>query len=153
MRENRTILKENSNHDNDNDDKVDIKANVQSVAQRNWRFQVPISLGGFCRKDYFLNRQLFVFQSYCKLKVYINFVGKHIWCCIHEYYLHNENGFGRDPLRQAFVPWMQKLLIKFVYQYYNHIHLLNLQRAYTCLTMYGTQHLVLFFHSYKVFFT
>ena len=40
MREERTILKENSNHVNDNDDndKVDIKANVQSVAQRNWRF-------------------------------------------------------------------------------------------------------------------
>ena len=31
MREKRTLLKENSNHDNDNDDnnKVDIKANVQ----------------------------------------------------------------------------------------------------------------------------
>ena len=40
MREKRTLLKENSNHDNDNDDnnEVDIKANVQSVAQRNWRF-------------------------------------------------------------------------------------------------------------------
>ena len=37
MREKRTILKENSNHDNDNDDndEVDIKANFQSVAQRN----------------------------------------------------------------------------------------------------------------------
>ena len=40
MRENRTILKENSNNDNDDnsnddDDKVDIKANVWSVAQRN----------------------------------------------------------------------------------------------------------------------
>ena len=40
MRENRTILKENSNNDNDDnsnddDDKVDIKANVKSVAQRN----------------------------------------------------------------------------------------------------------------------
>ena len=37
MRETRTILKENSNHDKDNDDndKVDIKASVQSVAQRN----------------------------------------------------------------------------------------------------------------------
>ena len=110
-----------------------------------------MSLEGFCHRDYFLNRQLFVFQSYCTLKVYINFVGKHIWCCIHEYYLLNENGFGRDPLGQAFVPWMQKLLIKFVYQYYNHIHLLNLQRAYTWLTMYATQHLVLFVHSYKVF--
>ena len=32
MRQNRTILKETSNHDND---RVDIKANVQSVAQRN----------------------------------------------------------------------------------------------------------------------
>ena len=110
-----------------------------------------MSLEGFCHRDYFLTRQLFVFQSYCTLKVYINFVGKHIWCCIHEYHLHYENGFGRDPLRQAFVPWMQKLLTKFVYQYYNHIHLLNLQRAYTWLTMYGTQHLVLFVHSYKVF--
>ena len=39
MRENRTILKENSNHDNDNDDKVDIKANVQSVAQRKCIFR------------------------------------------------------------------------------------------------------------------
>ena len=29
---------------------------------------------------------MFVFQSYCTLKVYISFVGKHIWCCIHEYY-------------------------------------------------------------------
>ena len=40
MREKRTILKENSNRDNDNDDndEVDIKANFQSVAQRNWRF-------------------------------------------------------------------------------------------------------------------
>ena len=40
MRENRTILKENSNNgnddnSNDDDDKVDIKANVWSVAQRN----------------------------------------------------------------------------------------------------------------------
>ena len=37
MRENRTILKENSNYDKDNDDsdKVDIKASVHSVAQRN----------------------------------------------------------------------------------------------------------------------
>ena len=37
MREKRTILKENSNRDNDNDDndEVDIKANFQSVAQRN----------------------------------------------------------------------------------------------------------------------
>ena len=38
MREKRTIVKENSNHDNDDNDEVDIKANVQSVAQRNWRF-------------------------------------------------------------------------------------------------------------------
>ena len=37
MREKRTTLKENSNHDNDNDE-VDIKANVQNVAQRNLRF-------------------------------------------------------------------------------------------------------------------
>ena len=36
MREKRTLVKENSNH-NDNDE-VDIKANVQSVSQRNWRF-------------------------------------------------------------------------------------------------------------------
>ena len=37
MREKRNLLKENSNHDNDNDDnyKVDIKANVQSIAWRN----------------------------------------------------------------------------------------------------------------------
>ena len=38
MRENRTILKGKSNHDDDDDDgnnKVDVKANVQSVAQRN----------------------------------------------------------------------------------------------------------------------
>ena len=35
MREKRTILKENSNEDNDDNDEVDIKANVQSVAQRN----------------------------------------------------------------------------------------------------------------------
>ena len=34
MREKRTIPKENRKHDNDNDE-VDIKANVQSVAQRN----------------------------------------------------------------------------------------------------------------------
>ena len=34
MREKRTLLKENSNHGNDNDDnnKLDIKANVQSIA-------------------------------------------------------------------------------------------------------------------------
>ena len=34
MREKRTLLKENSTHDNGNDDnnKVDIKANVQSIA-------------------------------------------------------------------------------------------------------------------------
>ena len=34
MREKKTLLKENSNHDNDNDDnnKVDIKVNVQSIA-------------------------------------------------------------------------------------------------------------------------
>ena len=34
MREKRNLLKENSNRDNDNDDnyKVDIKANVQSIA-------------------------------------------------------------------------------------------------------------------------
>ena len=38
MREKRTIVKESSNHDNDDNDEVDIKANVQSVAQRNWRF-------------------------------------------------------------------------------------------------------------------
>ena len=38
MREKRTILKESSNQDNDDNDEVDIKANVQSVAQRNWRF-------------------------------------------------------------------------------------------------------------------
>ena len=40
MREKRNLLKENSNHDNDNDDnyKVDIKANVQSIAWRNWIF-------------------------------------------------------------------------------------------------------------------
>ena len=44
----RTII---SNHDNDNDDKVDSKVNVQSVAQRNWRFKVTISLEGFCHKD------------------------------------------------------------------------------------------------------
>ena len=44
----RTII---SNHDNDNDDKVDIKVNVQSVAQRNWRFKLTISLEGFCHKD------------------------------------------------------------------------------------------------------
>ena len=31
----RTILRKKSNHDNDNDDRVYIKANVQSVAQRN----------------------------------------------------------------------------------------------------------------------
>ena len=31
----RTILRKKSNHVNDNDDKVYIKANVQSVAQRN----------------------------------------------------------------------------------------------------------------------
>ena len=31
MRENRTRLKENSSHNYDTDDKVDIKANVQSV--------------------------------------------------------------------------------------------------------------------------
>ena len=58
-----------------------------------------MSLEGFCYRDYFLNRQLFVFQSYCTLRVYINVVGKHFWCCIHKYYLHNENGFRRDPLR------------------------------------------------------
>ena len=38
MREKRTIVKESSNQDNDDNDEVDIKANVQSVAQRNWRF-------------------------------------------------------------------------------------------------------------------
>ena len=39
MRENRTILKGKSNHDDDDDgnNKVEVKANVQSVAQRNWR--------------------------------------------------------------------------------------------------------------------
>ena len=35
MREKRTIVKESSNQDNDDNDEVDIKANVQSVAQRN----------------------------------------------------------------------------------------------------------------------
>ena len=38
-----------------------------------------------------MNTQLSVFQSYCTLKVYINFFGKYIQCCIHEYYLHIEN--------------------------------------------------------------
>ena len=38
----RTILKEIVNM---------IKANVQGVAQRNWRFKVAISLEGFCHKD------------------------------------------------------------------------------------------------------
>ena len=32
MREKRTLLKENSNHDNDDNNKVDIKANVQSIS-------------------------------------------------------------------------------------------------------------------------
>ena len=40
--------------------------------------------------------------------------------------MHIENGFGKDPLGLAFLLWMQKLFIKFVDQYYNHIHLLNL---------------------------
>ena len=35
MREKRTTVKESSNQDNDDNDEVDIKANVQSVAQRN----------------------------------------------------------------------------------------------------------------------
>ena len=34
---------------------------------------------------------------------------EHIWCCIHECCLHIENGFGMDSLKQAFVPYMQKL--------------------------------------------
>ena len=38
----RTILKEIVNM---------IKANVQGVTQRNWRFKVAISLEGFCHKD------------------------------------------------------------------------------------------------------
>ena len=45
------------------------------------------------------------------------------------------------------------IFIKFVYHYYNCIILLNLQGEYTLLTMHGTQHLVLFAHFYKVFFT
>ena len=32
MREKRTLLKENSNQDNDDNNKVDIKANVQSIS-------------------------------------------------------------------------------------------------------------------------
>ena len=45
------------------------------------------------------------------------------------------------------------IFIKFVYHYYNCVVLLNLQGAYASLTMYGAQHLVLFAHFYKVFFT
>ena len=44
------------------------------------------------------------------------------------------------------------IFIKFFYYYYNCIILLSLQGAYTLLRMYGTQHLLLFVHLYKVFF-
>ena len=49
-------------------------------------------------------------------------------------------------------PLCKNIFIKFVYQHYNHIRLLNLQRPYTWMMMYGKQHLVLFVHFYKVLF-
>ena len=53
-----------------------------------------LSLLGFCLRGDLLYRQLLVRTA---LKIHINFVLKHIWCCIHECYLHINNDFGTNP--------------------------------------------------------
>ena len=62
------------------------------------------------------------------LKVYINFVGKHI--CVVSL---NTTCISKMILEGIYLsrPLCKNFFIKFVYQYYNHIRVLNLQRPYT----------------------
>ena len=68
----------------------DFRTRFQSVvltADKVLKLKTSRFILGYHPREQLVQRQLFVFQSWFALLVYINFVWKHIWCYTREYFM------------------------------------------------------------------